>query len=100
MEILDGRIQRFVHVAIRLLVLLTISLTAFGQSIDEYQVKAAFLFNFTKFVEWPNLGSGYTFSICLLGDDPFGGALGQLVKVKTAYNRSIQIRRLKDAGDV
>ncbi len=41
----------------------------------EYEVKAAFLYNFTKFVEWPPSafaeGNG-ALRICVLGEDPFG----------------------------
>jgi hypothetical protein len=50
----------------------------------EYQVKAAYLFNFGKFVTWPQArqGSG-TFSVCVLGQDPFGGALEATVRDET-----------------
>lgn len=47
----------------------------------EYQVKAAFLFNFGKFVEWPESSFAdekSAFSICVLGEDPFGTALDDL----------------------
>jgi len=71
----------------------------FGQTVDEYEVKAAFLYNFTKFVEWSNIPAPDVFNICIVGDDPFGLALDQLVKGKTAYNRKIQIRRLKEPGE-
>jgi len=45
---------------------------------SEYQVKAAFLFNFAKFVDWPPASFASPqapFSICLLGKDPFGPAI-------------------------
>src|ERR1700733_6570688 len=43
------------------------------ESIDEYRVKAAFLYNFAKFVEWPaHTGADDTFVICVLGRSPFG----------------------------
>jgi hypothetical protein len=45
----------------------------------EYRVKAAYLFNFTKFVEWPSAalvgGRSFSFSICIAGRNPFGPAL-------------------------
>src|SRR5438132_11379739 len=75
---------------------IVLSTSVFAQTADEYEVKAAFLYNFTKFVEWPTLPATDAFNICILGDDPFGGTLDQLIKGKTAYNRKIQIRRLKD----
>lgn len=47
----------------------------------EYEVKAAFLFNFTKFVEWPHsaFGDEHTpLKICVLGESPFGKTLRAL----------------------
>jgi len=44
----------------------------------EYEVKAAYLYNFGRFVEWPNKAtapSGGPFTVCVLGQDPFGQAL-------------------------
>jgi hypothetical protein len=42
----------------------------------EYRVKAAYLFNFTKFVEWPPAAVPVeTFNICIAGRNPFGTAL-------------------------
>jgi len=70
-----------------------------GQAVDEYAVKAAFLYNFTKFVEWPDAQGEGTFNICITGDDPFGGSLDRLVQGKTANGRKILIRRLKELGE-
>lgn len=46
----------------------------------EYQVKASYLYNFTKFVEWPEdvLSSSGTFNLCVLGRSRFGDALDGL----------------------
>ena len=43
----------------------------------EYRVKAAYLFNFTKFIDWPATATGgrSSFSICLAGRNPFGSTL-------------------------
>ena len=51
--------------------------SARAQSDDraEYSVKLAFLYNFTKFVEWPAEAfpdRGAPLNICLVGQDPFG----------------------------
>jgi hypothetical protein len=51
------------------------SAAAAGESVfNEYQVKAAFIKNFVKFVEWPSRPSG-GLTLCILGDDPFREAL-------------------------
>ena len=69
---------------------------AFPQSsaVSDYQVKAAYLYNFAKFVEWPSdqFGSqSAAFRFCVLDDDSFEAALNQIVKDKTVAGRSIQI---------
>jgi hypothetical protein len=66
---------------------------------SEYQIKAAFLLNFTKFIEWPAAeGAGSTFSICVLGEDPFGPVLDQLVEGETVGGRKIAVRRIRTEG--
>jgi hypothetical protein len=65
----------------------------------EYQIKAAFLFNFAKFTGWP--ASDSVLTVCVLGDDPFGAALDEAVAGKTIHGRTISVRRLanpKEAG--
>ncbi|MFI3187409.1 MAG: YfiR family protein, partial [Methylococcaceae bacterium] len=37
----------------------------------EYKVKAGYLYNFTKFITWPE-DSSASFNLCIVGDDPFG----------------------------
>jgi hypothetical protein len=64
----------------------------------EYQVKAAFLKNFVKFVEWPPRPGAI--SLCILGDDPFGGALAGTDGV--GEGRSLTYRRIgaaREAGE-
>ncbi len=70
---------------------------------SEYQVKAAFLFNFAKFVEWPDAAfpaPNSSFIIGVLGDDPFGPALDKAVEGKTLNDRKIVVRRFDQAGEV
>jgi hypothetical protein len=63
----------------------------------EAEVKAAFLFNFTKFVTWPPSAfeaSNSPLSICILGDDPFGKMLDQLVDGEAVGGRKVVVERL------
>jgi hypothetical protein len=67
----------------------------------EYDVKAAFIFNFAKFVEWPNEGQISNWRVCLVGTDPFGAALdeldGKIVKEKKmAVKRDESLNSLKN----
>lgn len=67
----------------------------------EYQLKAAFLFNFAKFTDWPNEGFGSAqspFLVCILGKDPFGRALDDMLQGKTIAEHPIVIERLRDAA--
>jgi len=65
----------------------------------EYQVKAAFLFNFAKFVDWPESSFATPqspFSLCVLGVDPFGRALDDALAGKAIANRPVLVSRLKE----
>src|SRR5580704_16548614 len=55
---------------------------ALAQPALEYEVKAAFLLNFTKFIEWPATAfadAESPFALCILGKDPFGRVLDDIV---------------------
>lgn len=67
----------------------------------EYQVKAAFLYNFAKFVKWPDRafsGPDAPFVIGVLGEDPFGDAL-DTIKGKTVKGRTVLVKRLDGIRD-
>ena len=56
----------------------------------EYAVKAAFLYNFTKFVEWPDSAFPEgTLRLCVLGEDPFGKALQTVAGEEVAGHKLI-----------
>jgi hypothetical protein len=66
----------------------------------EYQVKAAFLLNFTKFIEWPPSAfqqADSPVSICILGVDPFGGGLDQMLSGELVNGRKVVAQRIKSA---
>lgn len=66
----------------------------------EYQVKAAFLFNFLKFVEWPNATGDSPWVIGVLGRDPFGGALDEIVRDKVVNGHPVVVRHYLRAAEV
>jgi hypothetical protein len=68
----------------------------------EYEIKAAFLYNFAKFVQWPEecfTDSGSPIVIGVLGADPFGGVLDATVEGRTAAGRRLAVRRLRNIGE-
>jgi hypothetical protein len=69
---------------------------------DEYQVKAAFLFNFTKFVDWPSEAfsdANSPFVITVFGNDPISSSL-EAIKGKVVNNRKLTVRRVKETQDI
>jgi hypothetical protein len=69
---------------------------------NEYQVQAAYLYNFGKFVKWPALSpanqSG-AFTICVLGQDPFGSVLESTLAGQKVDGKPVVVRRLTRAQD-
>jgi hypothetical protein len=64
----------------------------------EYAVKAAYLAKFAFYVEWPPTAfSGPTspLLLCIVGDDPFGGAIDEAVAGQQVQGRAISVRRMK-----
>lgn len=69
-----------------------------AESPSEYQVKAVFVFNFSRFVEWPPQAfrsPTQPFAICILGEDPFGPKLDEAVRGEDINQHPLQIRRLR-----
>jgi len=58
----------------------------------ETAVKATYLYKFAPFVTWPS--GGQTFTICVVGTDPFGPLLDRAVAGQQASGRPIAVRRL------
>lgn len=67
--------------------------------VDEYEVKAAFIYNFAKFVAWPARAfksPADPVAICILGDDPFNGALERAVSGKTVEGRAFTVQQFRE----
>ncbi len=61
----------------------------------EYQLKAVFLLNFARYIEWPagSLPEDGRIQLCVLGRDPFGPSL-DAIEGKQAQNRAVAVRML------
>jgi hypothetical protein len=71
-----------------------------GQTIDENQFKAAFLYNIAKFVEWPAesfRGAGDPVVCCILGEGPFDQKLEQTAGSQVIDKRRFVMRHVYDA---
>ena len=74
-----------------------------GDVSKEYQVKAAFLFHFAQFVEWPAetfTNADAPFRIGVLGGNPFAGALDEIVRGETIGSRKIIVQYSRRAADL
>jgi YfiR/HmsC-like len=68
----------------------------------EKAVKASFLIKFVPFVEWPPAAftaSDKMFMICVMGEDPFGKILNDVVRGQKIRQRPVGVRRLDPMGD-
>jgi hypothetical protein len=69
----------------------------------EYQVKAAFLYNFAKFVQWPAnafRSDSSAIIIGILGKDPFGHDLDRMLATENLHGRRFLVLRLRDDQDL
>src|SRR3954469_16033405 len=69
----------------------------------EYQVKAAYLFNFGQFVEWPPQSydsPAAPFVIGIVGEDPFGRILDDAVAGESVGGHPLTVRRFRNAKDI
>jgi hypothetical protein len=68
----------------------------------EYKVKAAYLYNFAKFVEWPSetfADSSLPLGICIIGEDPFGSTLDS-IKDKRVKGKKLEVRQYSGSSEI
>ena len=84
------------------LLLLQLALGAHAQTSREDQIKAAFVYNFTKFIEWPSTSfanANAAIVIGVLGDSPMAAVLGDVVRDRKVNGRPIVVRTIQGAAD-
>jgi hypothetical protein len=97
---MKNRIGKFVGLMTILIVLtITVDTHAESESSREYQIKAAFLYNFIKFVDWPKekespTDSNEPIAIGIIGKDPFGNSFEPL-RDKQVKGRNVVIKRFE-----
>ncbi len=92
--------MRLLRQIIALLLFLIPPATGFAGE-GEYQVKAAMLYNFAKFVEWPadSFGGDSRITFCLVGNSPLNGPM-QSMQGKQVKGRTVSIRQITSPDDV
>jgi hypothetical protein len=90
----------------RIILLLFIFVTSSGfkrqfqSETEEYNLKAAFIYNFTKYVEWQKPVNEKEFVIGVLGDSPITKLLEDIARSKTVNSKKIVIHRFNDSDDL
>jgi hypothetical protein len=72
-------------------------------TLTEYQVKAAFIYNFAKYVRWPEASTSETkrpFVIGVIGRDPFGQALDDAIRGQSLQGRAVSVKRFGRVEEV
>jgi hypothetical protein len=83
--------------------LLALPSSAAGTATLEYQVKATFLYNFTKFIEWPMdplVSSDTPFEIGVVGNNPFGPYLAESMDGQRVHDRPVRLVEFRGPEDV
>jgi hypothetical protein len=72
-----------------------------AEHFSQYEVEAAYLFNFAKFVTWPSssLAERARFNICVLGEDPFGASLDRIIAGETIGGKPVVDKRISSAEE-
>jgi hypothetical protein len=73
-----------------------------NEASGEYSVKLAFLYNFAQFVQWPAdsfRNSRAPLTICVAGDNPFEGEIGQSLQGRAVGGHPIELKRLRPQED-
>lgn len=79
---------------------LLVDVRAQPERTGEYRLKAAILYNLTKFVDWPSgafSGPDAPLTLCVLGDDPFGAALDDALRGRSVAGRPLVAKRVVSA---
>lgn len=75
--------------------------TARGQEVEEYAVKAAFLYKLCQYTTWPEaMAKRDQFVIGVVGKDPFGSYLEQIAKERNLNGKTIVVQRFPSANDI
>ncbi len=84
-------IRRFIIGSLAL-IMIVLAPSLYGTGVSEDEVKAAFIFNFARFVEWPEQKSAEVFLVGYVGEKPLSGNL-QLLKGRRVQEKPIDVRQ-------
>jgi hypothetical protein len=68
-----------------------------ADNVSEYTIKAAFIYNFARFTEWPDESN--ELKVCIYGEDPFGSSI-DILNGKQSNGRTIKVIRTRSIDEV
>jgi hypothetical protein len=97
----SGHLSRFLAVAMAWVLVSVSCVQAQQANPTEYAVKAAYLYNFGKFVEWPVqvTAAADVFTICVLGEDPFGATFDTTIAGESLNGKKVAVNRIARLQD-
>ena len=99
----ERRVRQCLALAVMMVVFLRIpALQSQQPKVSEYQVKATYLYNFGRFVQWPTTDSvakGGSFPICVIGQDPFGPDLDAILTGENIDGKAVVAKRVSKPQD-
>ena len=102
MSIVRGRGRRLAFASIALAAIVVAAPgSAAGDGADaapDVAVKAAFIYNFAKFAEWPAMPSGAAIVVCVAGDDRIAAALADTVRGQNISGHALDVRHSEDSA--
>lgn len=84
----------------RVLILSLLFFCSLRLSAQNYQLHAVYIYQFTKYIKWPDVTSSEDFVIGVLGETPALEHLEKMAETKSAGNRDIVIRRFASINEV
>ena len=94
-------LMRWPGIAIALLLASTcasLAIAAPTDAMSDVEIKAAYLYNFAKFAEWPALAPESPLCLCVVGDDRIAAALSSVSRGQTIQGHPIDVRRMPVEG--
>lgn len=78
-------------------ILATVPQLVYSETVSEYSIKTAFIYNFARFTEWPERSD--ILKVCIYGKDPFNKKIDK-IDGKKANNRTIKVVRTRSLEEV
>jgi hypothetical protein len=99
-----GGLTTLAHTCARFALAVTLAAAPAGTAasadgVSDVAVKAAFLFNFAKFAEWPSLAAGARIVVCVVGDESLAAAVTQTLQGKALNGHGFDVWQPRDSAN-